>query len=117
MTNPVIPVPIDDHDEDLAVIQKPFKIQVADRISHLPPYLFARINQLRDQKRRAGADVIDMAMGNPSDPPSEMVIEKLCEAARDLRITVTHRQLESKIFAGKLPVATLRNGGTTRPGE
>lgn len=84
MTNPVIPVPIDDHDEDLAVIQKPFKIQVADRISHLPPYLFARINQLRDQKRRAGADVIDMAMGNPSDPPSEMVIEKLCEAARDL---------------------------------
>ncbi|RLS99727.1 MAG: hypothetical protein DWI13_00680, partial [Planctomycetota bacterium] len=67
MTNPVIPVPIDDHDEDLAVIQKPFKIQVADRISHLPPYLFARINQLRDQKRRAGADVIDMAMGNPSD--------------------------------------------------
>ena len=85
MTNPVIPVPIDDHDEDLAVIQKPFKIQVADRISHLPPYLFARINQLRDQKRRAGADVIDMAMGNPSDPPSEMVIEKLCEAARDLR--------------------------------
>ena len=34
-------------------------------------------------KRRAGDDVIDMSMGNPTDPPSEMVIEKLIEAARD----------------------------------
>src|SRR5205085_9225858 len=32
---------------------------------------------------RAGGDVIDLGMGNPSDPPQEMVIEKLAEAARD----------------------------------
>lgn len=62
---------------------KPFRVQLADRVLKLPPYLFARINTLLYQKRRAGNDVIDLGMGNPSDPPQEAVIEKLAEAARD----------------------------------
>jgi alanine-synthesizing transaminase len=45
--------------------------------------LFARINALMYQKRRAGADVIDLGMGNPSEPPQPIVIEKLAEAAHD----------------------------------
>ena len=49
----------------------------------LPPYLFAQINRLMYEKRRAGEDVIDLGMGNPSDPPQELVVEKLAEAARD----------------------------------
>lgn len=60
-----------------------FSIEVADRVKRLPPYLFARINKLLHEKRRAGDDVIDMGMGNPSDPPQDLVIEKLAEAARD----------------------------------
>ena len=36
-------------------------------------------------KRRAGEDVIDLGMGNPSDPPEDMVVDKLIEAARDER--------------------------------
>src|SRR5215475_2851812 len=63
----------------------PFKIEVADRVKRLPPYLFARINAVKYQKRRAGEDVIDLGMGNPSDPPQDLVIEKLAEAARDER--------------------------------
>src|ERR1700749_4245403 len=63
----------------------PFKIEVAERVKRLPPYLFARINAIKYQKRRAGDDVIDLGMGNPSDPPEELVIEKLAEAARDPR--------------------------------
>ena len=62
---------------------KPFTIEVAERVRRLPPYLFARINKLMYEKRRAGADVIDLGMGNPSDPPQDLVIEKLAEAARD----------------------------------
>lgn len=61
----------------------PFKIEVASRVERLPSYLFGRINALMYQKRRAGADVIDMGMGNPSDPPADEVIDKLVEAARD----------------------------------
>lgn len=62
---------------------RPFQVQVAERVKRLPPYLFARINAVKYQKRRAGDDVIDLGMGNPSDPPEDIVIDKLAEAARD----------------------------------
>jgi alanine-synthesizing transaminase len=65
--------------------QSPFRIDVADRVKRLPPYLFGKINSLKYSKRRAGADVIDLGMGNPTDVPETGVIEKLCEAARDIR--------------------------------
>ena len=64
---------------------RPFEIQVAERVTRLPPYLFGRINALLYNKRRAGDDVIDLGMGNPSDPPEDFVIDKLAEAARDPR--------------------------------
>ena len=65
--------------------ESPFKIQVAERVTRLPPYLFGRINALLYNKRRAGDDVIDLGMGNPSDPPEQFVIDKLNEAASDPR--------------------------------
>jgi len=63
----------------------PFEIRPAGRVLRLPPYLFGRINQVLYNKRRAGDDVIDLGMGNPSDPPEDLVIEKLAEAALDPR--------------------------------
>jgi alanine-synthesizing transaminase len=66
-------------------LQTPFNIQVADRVKRLPPYLFGKINDLKYRKRRAGVDIIDLGMGNPSDTPDPQVVEKLCEAARDER--------------------------------
>jgi alanine-synthesizing transaminase len=62
-----------------------FDIQPAERIKRLPPYLFARLNALKLTKRRQGVDIIDLGMGNPSDPTPKIVIEKLCEAAADPR--------------------------------
>jgi alanine-synthesizing transaminase len=58
-------------------------VEVADRVRRLPPYLFGRINAIKYRMRRDGLDVIDLGMGNPSDPPQELVVEKLAEAARD----------------------------------
>jgi alanine-synthesizing transaminase len=75
-----------EHEENNpADVIAPFKIEVADRVKRLPPYLFARINAIKYQKRRAGDDVIDLGMGNPSDPPEDLVVDKLAEAARDPR--------------------------------
>src|SRR5713226_5202235 len=65
--------------------EAPFRIDVADRVKRLPPYLFGKINDLKYRKRRAGVDVIDLGMGNPTDVPEPLVIDKLCEAARDER--------------------------------
>jgi alanine-synthesizing transaminase len=60
-----------------------FDLEVASRVRGLPPYLFGKINELKYRKRRAGIDVIDLGMGNPTDPPEKAVIDKLCEAAHD----------------------------------
>jgi alanine-synthesizing transaminase len=62
-----------------------YNLEVAPRVRNLPPYLFGRINELKYRKRRAGIDVIDLGMGNPTDAPEEWVVDKLCEAARDSR--------------------------------
>ncbi len=67
------------------IAAEPFRIDVADRVKRLPPYLFGKINDLKYRKRRAGVDVIDLGMGNPTDVPEPLVIDKLCEAARDER--------------------------------
>ncbi len=71
------------NERDAADTTVPFKINVASRVERLPPYLFGRINTLLYQKRRAGDDVVDLGMGNPSDPPEDLVIQKLAEAAAD----------------------------------
>jgi len=63
--------------------ERPFAIEVAERVRRLPPYLFARLNRLMYEKRRAGDDVIDLGMGNPSDAPEPLVVEKLAKAACD----------------------------------
>lgn len=61
------------------------RIKPSERISRLPPYLFARINALKHKKRQQGIDIIDLGMGNPSDPTPEVIVDKLCEAVRDPR--------------------------------
>ncbi|MHC4520834.1 MAG: aminotransferase class I/II-fold pyridoxal phosphate-dependent enzyme [Planctomycetota bacterium] len=70
-----------------------YRIEPATRITRLPPYLFGRLNTLKLAKRRQGADIIDLGMGNPSDPAPQIVVDKLCEAARDPR---NHRYSASK---------------------
>lgn len=62
-----------------------FDLELSTRVRGLPPYLFGKINDLKYRMRRDGADVIDLGMGNPTDPPEPWVIDKLCEAARDTR--------------------------------
>jgi alanine-synthesizing transaminase len=63
------------------------------RISGLPPYVFATINDLKLELRRAGEDVIDLGFGNPDVPSPEVAVEKLCEAARKER---NHRYSASR---------------------
>ncbi|HEX9548588.1 MAG TPA: aminotransferase class I/II-fold pyridoxal phosphate-dependent enzyme, partial [Acidimicrobiales bacterium] len=63
------------------------------RINGLPPYVFAIINQLRDDARHRGEDVIDLGFGNPDIPSPDIAVDKLCEAARNPR---NHRYSASK---------------------
>ncbi|HPY76604.1 MAG TPA: aminotransferase class I/II-fold pyridoxal phosphate-dependent enzyme [Anaerohalosphaeraceae bacterium] len=70
-----------------------FCIEPSQRIKRLPPYLFGRLNALKLEKRRQDIDIIDLGMGNPMDGAPDLVIDKLCEAAKDLR---NHRYSASK---------------------
>lgn len=63
----------------------PFSIPVAERVRRLPPYLFGKINKLKYEKRVEGVDVIDLGMGNPTDAPDPLIIEKMSEALTDAR--------------------------------
>ena len=62
-----------------------YSIDVSSRLRRLPPYLFGRLNAMKHQLRRAGADIIDLGMGNPRDATPDQIVEKLCEAAHDPR--------------------------------
>jgi alanine-synthesizing transaminase len=77
--------------------QQPFKIDVSNRIQRLPPYLFGRINKMKYDKRVAGIDIIDLGMGNPTDPTPKCVVDKLQEAALDPR---NHRYSVSNGISG-----------------
>ena len=62
-----------------------FKIEPAQRIKRLPPYLFGRLNALKLAKRRQDIDIIDLGMGNPLDGAPQIVVDKLCQAVKDPR--------------------------------
>ncbi len=66
-----------------AVAELPMSFDVAPRLKRLPPYLFGRINAAKLRMRQEGRDVIDLGMGNPTDPTPQPVIDKLTEAAQD----------------------------------
>jgi len=49
------------------------------RIRRLPPYVFEQVNRAKAAARNAGADIVDLGMGNPDLPAPLHVIEKLKE--------------------------------------
>ena len=54
----------------------------ADRIKHLPPYLFAAIDKAKQEARAKGVDVIDLSVGDPDLPTPAHIVETLCQAAK-----------------------------------
>lgn len=56
-------------------------IKKAKRIENLPPYLFARIDQLKEEAIKRGIDVISLGIGDPDQPTPMPVVQKLCEEA------------------------------------
>lgn len=57
------------------------KSRVAARIRALPPYLFARIDELKQEQKAKGVDLIDLGIGDPDLPTPAHIVEALREAA------------------------------------
>src|ERR1700744_2096817 len=67
------------------------------RVRRLPPYVFEEVNRLKAKARNAGADIIDLGMGNPDLPAPKHGLDKLVETAGKPR---TDRYSASKGIAG-----------------
>src|SRR5580693_395931 len=67
------------------------------RIRRLPPYVFEQVNRAKAAARNAGADIVDLGMGNPDLPTPAHVIDKLKDTVGRPR---TDRYSASKGIAG-----------------
>jgi LL-diaminopimelate aminotransferase len=58
-------------------------ITPADRLSALPPYVFARLDELKTRAREQGLDLIDLGMGNPDGPTPQPIVDAAIAALQD----------------------------------
>ena len=66
-------------------------------VRRLPPYVFEQVNRVKAAARKAGADIIDLGMGNPDLPTPDHINAKLIEAVTKPR---TNRYSTSKGIPG-----------------
>ena len=59
------------------------RIERAQRIVELPPYLFAAIDKKKTEMRKKGMDLIDLGIGDPDLPTPKLIIERLKKAAEN----------------------------------
>ncbi len=57
------------------------KIEKAERLVTLPPYLFKEIDRQKEEVKKRGVDIIDLGVGDPDLPTPPHIIESLNQAA------------------------------------
>jgi LL-diaminopimelate aminotransferase len=60
----------------------------AERLKAIPPYLFAEIDRVINEKKAKGEDVISLGIGDPDIATPDLIIEELCREAKN---AVNHR--------------------------
>ncbi|MCL2389588.1 MAG: aminotransferase class I/II-fold pyridoxal phosphate-dependent enzyme, partial [Elusimicrobia bacterium] len=70
------------------------KIEPSKKLEKLPPYLFTKINLLKNEAYAKKLDVIDLGMGNPDLPTPEHIVDRLCETVK--YHSNTHRYPQAK---------------------
>ncbi len=58
-------------------------ISPADRIQSLPPYVFARLDELKAKAREQGLDLIDLGMGNPDGATPQPIVDAAISAMQN----------------------------------
>ncbi|MDP6605696.1 MAG: LL-diaminopimelate aminotransferase [Dehalococcoidia bacterium] len=67
-------------------------MKLARRVEQLPPYLFAAISRLIEEKRDAGVDVVSFGIGDPDLPTPQHILDSLAAASTE---PANHRYPES----------------------
>jgi len=58
-------------------------ISPANRLTKLPQYVFARLDELKANARAQGVDLIDLGMGNPDGATPSPIVESAMQAIQD----------------------------------
>ena len=58
-------------------------MQIADRLTKIPPYLFMELRKKIAKARAEGVDVISLAIGDPVEETPKTIIDELCRTAYD----------------------------------
>ncbi len=59
------------------------RYEMADRLQRLPPYLFARMEEMVAEKKAQGLDMIDFGIGDPDVPTPGPIIKAVQDAVAD----------------------------------
>ncbi|UCG79512.1 MAG: LL-diaminopimelate aminotransferase [Nitrospirota bacterium] len=55
-------------------------MELSDKIKNLPPYLFARIDEMKAEALKKGVDLIDLSIGDPDIPTPPHIVEAMKRA-------------------------------------
>lgn len=55
-------------------------VELASRVRHLPPYLFASIDKMKQKAIEKGIDIIDLSIGDPDIPTPSHIVKAMQEA-------------------------------------
>lgn len=58
-------------------------IKLADRLSYVPSYIFAKLDAKKKELQKSGVDVIDLSLGSPDLPSPEVVIKECVKSLRE----------------------------------
>lgn len=60
----------------------PKTFEISQRLQKLPPYLFAKIDQIKQEEIKKGKKLIALGIGDPDLPTPDFIIDRLSQAAR-----------------------------------
>jgi LL-diaminopimelate aminotransferase len=61
-------------------LKKKISFEPASRIRHLPPYLFASIDRMKQKAMERGADLVDLSIGDPDIPTPSPIVNAMKKA-------------------------------------
>jgi len=64
-------------------LKKKISVEPAYRIRHLPPYLFAEIDRMKQQEKKKGTDLIDLSIGDPDIPTPKHIVKTMKKAVEN----------------------------------
>ncbi len=61
-------------------MKKKISLHLASRVQHLPPYLFASIDRMKQKAIDKGIDLIDLSIGDPDLPTPSLIVKAMKKA-------------------------------------